>query len=50
MLMWSQDTYTEGGDSFAIFNTNQATLEVIYSEKYNCMVFKSIDFECWLIF
>lgn len=45
MLIWSQDTDTDGGDSFVSLNTNQMTLEVMYSEQYNCAVFKSIDFE-----
>lgn len=33
MLTQSQDTEIEGGDSFAILNSDQMTLEVLYSEK-----------------
>lgn len=46
MNVVSQDTYIERGDSFVILNPNQMTLAVLYSEKYNCAMFKSRDFEC----
>lgn len=46
MNVVSQDTYIEGGDSLVILNSNQMTLEVLYSEKYNCAMFKGVDFEC----